>query len=250
MGIAVAVVSGASSGIGRALAIELGKGGAKVALLARRANELEAVAKDVRAAGGEALPLPCDVTDGPTTAAAIARAASELGPIDLVVANAGIGVMGAAAKTRLDLQSKVVSVNLLGAIHVVHPALEGMLARGRGRIVFVSSLLAYGGLPGSAAYGATKAGVNAYARSLRRELVGTGVTVTTACPGFVKTPMIDGAGFPTPLAWSPERAARQILGAAKRGTSVTNFPRVAYWMMRLGSATPDWIVGKVLKKAY
>ncbi|HYP52280.1 MAG TPA: SDR family NAD(P)-dependent oxidoreductase, partial [Pyrinomonadaceae bacterium] len=185
----VVLITGASSGIGRALAVELGRRGARAGLFARRAELLEEAAREVEQAGGKALALPGDVRDAGEVERAAARVREAWGRVDVLVANSGVGVITPAATLRAEEVAEVISVNTLGAVNSVAAVLPDMLARGAGQLVAVSSLAAYRGLPKSAAYSASKAAVSTFFESLRVDLRGTGVDVTVIHPGFVKTPM-------------------------------------------------------------
>jgi NAD(P)-dependent dehydrogenase (short-subunit alcohol dehydrogenase family) len=185
----VAIITGASRGIGRALALELGSRGYRVGLIARRARELDAVASMIAASGGVAVPAVADVGDRGSLRGAVAEIEGLLGPVDVMVANAGFG-----APTQLDpLNTSDVEqtfrVNLMGVIYSIEAVLPGMLARRRGHLLAISSLGAFKGLPGESAYCASKAAVNAYMEGMRIALRSKGVVVTTVCPGFVDTPM-------------------------------------------------------------
>ena len=181
----VAIVTGASSGIGRALALRLGADGYRVGLIARRGERLEAVAGEIAAAGGTAAAAVADVGDRAALRAAIAEIEGRLGPTDVMVANAGFGAPTRLDPLNIDDVEQTIRVNLMGVIYSIEAVLPGMLARGRGHLLAVSSLAAFKGLPGESAYCASKAAVNAYMEGLRIALRARGVVVTTVCPGFV-----------------------------------------------------------------
>ena len=180
---AVALVTGAGSGIGRACAERLAAGGARVA----------AVDLDVRLMDGlDALPLAADVSDEAAVAAAVARAGDELGPLDAVVNVAGITGSHAAAECHLtpgDEWRRVIVVNLTGPFLVCHAALPGMLERGRGTIVNVASVAGLVAFPGRCAYSASKGGVVQLTRSLAADYAARGIRANAICPGMVDTPM-------------------------------------------------------------
>jgi len=241
----VAAITGASSGIGRAVALELGRRGVAVALLARRLERLEEVAAAVRAEGGTALAVACDVAERESVEAAIARARGELGPIDLLVANAGIGTGRRSGELDVDGAERVYRVNVLGTLHAIHAVLPEMLERGRGHLVGVSSLAGYQGLPGKAAYCASKAAQRIHLEGLRVELRPKGVAVTTICPGFVRTPLTDENEFDMPFLMEPGPAARRIVRAIGRRRRVCEFPRRLAWIVRLGRMMPRWLYDRV-----
>jgi short-subunit dehydrogenase len=245
---AVAIVTGASSGIGRALALRLAAEGHRVGLIARRRDELEEAAGAISAAGGRAVAAPADVGDRGALHAAVAEVEGRLGPADVMVANAGFG-----APTRLDpLNTGDVEttfrVNVLGVVYSVEAVLPGMLRRGRGHLVAVSSLAAFKGLPGESAYCASKAAVNAYMEGLRIALRGRGVAVTTICPGFVRTPMAPMDAAATPFIMSADAAARRIARAiARRRSGVVRFPWPMAALMALIARMPDALVARLIR---
>lgn len=179
-----ALVTGASSGIGRAIAEALARHGARVGLLARSLRELEALAD---ALPGRHVALPCDVGDAHAVQAATDRFAAEAGSLDLVVANAGLTHYRPVAEQPLSEVEQMTRVNWLGTVHTVHAALPHLLAAHRGHIVVVSSGAGLRSFPGAAAYGATKAAQRGYSTALRHELAHTGVSVTTVYPGEIAT---------------------------------------------------------------
>ncbi len=244
---AVAIVTGASSGIGRALALRLGADGYRVGLIARRRDELEAVAGEIARTGGAAVAAVADVGDRSALRAAVAEVEDRLGPTDVMVANAGFG-----APTRIDpLNTAEVEstfrVNLFGVIYSLEAVLPGMLARGRGHLLAVSSLAAFKGLPGESAYCASKAAVNTYMEGMRIALRSRGVVVTTICPGFVQTPMapMDSA---TPFQMSADEAARRIARViARRRGGLVRFPLPMALLMTVCARLPDAIVARMVR---
>lgn len=242
----VAVVTGASSGIGRELARRIAAEGGRVGLIARRAAELEALRQEIVAAGGTAVVAPADVTDRGQVEAALADVRSQLGPLDLVIANAGVGGGTHVAPPNLDQIERIIRVNFLGVVYTLGAALPEMLARGRGHLVAVSSLAGYAGLPGQSAYCASKAAVNVFLDGLRTQLHGSGVRVTTICPGFVRTPLTARNDFPMPLLMDVGEAADHILWAIRRGRRVYNFPRRLYLLVRLSRWLPDRLLRRLV----
>jgi len=242
----VVLVTGASSGIGRALAVELGRAGARVGLFARRAGALEQTASAVRAAGGEALVLPGDVTAAADLEQAVARVAAAWGGIDVMVANAGV----ARPRNPFDpaAVAAVMAVNFQGAVNAATAALPVMLRQGRGRLVAVSSLASVRGFPQGPAYSASKAAMSTYFEALRVRLRPHGVGVTIVHPGFVDTEMTAGSGW-LPMVVPAERAAVIIRRGIERGRSTINFPLGAAVAMglvrRLPNAVFDRVVGRV-----
>lgn len=243
---AVAVVTGASSGIGAALARRLAADGCRVGLIARRPDRLAALADEIRRAGGTAAVAPADVGDREQVGDAIAALRTDLGPIDLLVANAGIGVPTTLDPVNTPAVEEMFRVNVLGMVYVIEAALPDMLRRGRGHIAAVSSLAGFLGLPGESGYCASKAAVNTYLDGLRIHLRGRGVRVTTLCPGFVRTPMTAVNDFHMPWLLEADDAARRMVRALRRGRKVYRFPWQMSMVIRLARWFPDWVLGRVM----
>jgi short-subunit dehydrogenase len=221
------VVTGASSGIGSELVRELARSGTKVALLARRKELIDALAAEISAAGGTAIAVPCDVRERIAVHAAIAEAVQKLGPVDLLIANAGVGHTIPAEAFDSTLFQDTIRTNLMGAVYAVEAVLPSMLERHAGHIVGISSLAAYRGFPLTYAYCASKAALNSFLEGLRAEISDRGVRVTTVCPGFVRTPMTAKNRGAMPFLLDADDAARRILRAVRLGRRVYNFP----WQM-------------------
>ncbi len=219
-----AVITGASSGIGAELARQLAGLGVPVGLIARRADRLDALASQITQAGGVAHVAVADVADPRAIRDVIHSLADRLGPIDLLVANAGVANPSSALEFSADSFERMVRVNVLGVAHAIEAVLPAMLRQGRGHLVGISSLAAYRGLPGSAGYSASKAAVSTLLEGFRVELRSFGIAVTTVHPGFVRTEMTDVNDFKMPFLMEVEPAARIILrGIAARRAEV-NFP--------------------------
>jgi short-subunit dehydrogenase len=242
----VAVVTGASSGIGWELARQLAAAGGRVGLLARRRSELEVLAGTIQRRGGVAAVANCDVTDREQVDSAVASVRQVLGPIDLLIASAGVGMPTLVDPVNIADVEAMFRVNVLGVIYSFNAVLPEMLARRSGHLAAVSSLAAYLALPGESAYCATKAAVNTYLGGLRPQLRGRGITVTTLCPGFVQTPMTAGNSFGMPGLLSAEEAARRMLRAIAQGSAVFNFPWTTAILTRLASALPGWASNRLM----
>lgn len=242
------VITGASSGIGRALAVACAAHGAKVGVTARRAELLDELVKEVRGWGGVIESATCDVADRAATVSAIRGLQDTLGPVEMLIANAGMGGDTGAATMNVEVVERVIRVNFLGVVHAIEAVLPGMIERKSGHVVGVSSMAAFKGLPGAAAYCASKSAVNAYLESLRIELRGSGVSVTAVCPGFVRTPMVAN-NPPMPFLMDPDRAAVRILRGLRRKPKVLAFPRRMALLMKLTRWTPDWVMKRMVKKA-
>lgn len=237
------LITGASSGIGRALALEYSAPDVALFLVGRDAARLEEVAEAARAKGARAETHRLDVRDRPGMAAAL-KAIDARAPLDLVVANAGIatGLPDGALAEDPDAVRGIIAINLLGALNTVEPLIEPFCARGRGVLALTGSLAALRGLPYSPAYCATKAAVHLYAESLRGALGARGVKVSLIVPGFVHTPLNADLVSAKPLAMSDAKAARIIRRGLDRGRPTIAFPRLLYWGMRLLSVLPPGFV--------
>ncbi|MBX3412357.1 MAG: SDR family NAD(P)-dependent oxidoreductase [Pirellulales bacterium] len=220
----VTFLTGASSGIGRALAPLLAADGHAVALVARRVHLLDEVAETIRAAGGRALPIECDVADFSSVQLAVQRCEDELGPVDRLIANAGMGRPTPVRNFRSSDFEVALATNFMGLVYCVEATLPGMLRRGGGQIVGVSSPAGWRGIPGSGAYSSSKAAMTNLLESLRIELLDQRVSVTTIEPGFVRTEMTDQNDFQMPFLLEPEDAARRIHRAILRRRRVFAFP--------------------------
>ncbi|MDB5311686.1 MAG: hypothetical protein JWO38_5888 [Gemmataceae bacterium] len=249
----VAVVTGASSGIGWELAKQLAADGCKVGLLARREGPLRALAAEITAAGGAAAVAVADVSDRGQLEMGVAALRAALGPVDLMVANAGVGKPTFLDPVNVADVEDMFRVNTLGVVYAFAAVMPEMLARKAGHLVAVSSLAGYRGLPGEAAYCASKAAVNVYLDGLRIHLRGTGVRVTTVCPGFVETPMTATNTFHMPGLMTAAAAARRIVRAVKAGRKVYNFPWRLHLMVKLSRWLPDgvinWMMGDYNEEA-
>jgi NAD(P)-dependent dehydrogenase (short-subunit alcohol dehydrogenase family) len=228
----VAWVVGASSGIGAAVARELVRRGATVAISARRKEQLQDVA------GGDMLVLPADVTDAAAIAAAAARVREELGPIDLAVLSAGYWKQMNPADWDTDLFDQHLRVNLTGMSNSIAAVLPGMLQRHHGVIAGIASVAGYRGLAGAEAYGATKAAQINLLESLRVHLARTGVQVTTVCPGFVRTGLTAGNRFPMPFIIDADQAARSICDGLERERTEIVFPAPMALLMKAARLVP------------
>lgn len=242
----VAVVTGASSGLGAELARQLAARGVAVGLTARRLDLLDALAVEVRARGGTAAVAAADAGDIDATRAAIRALADQLGPIDLLIANAGFGRTLGARDFAASTIETMVRVNLVGAAAAIEAVLPAMLERGSGQIVGMSSLAAYRGLPGGAGYCASKAGLSAMLESLRHDLRGSGVAVTIVHPGYVRTPMTEGSARRLPFLMDVEPAARRILKGIAARRRYVDFPWPMATLAGLGRILPGAIVDRVL----
>ena len=231
-----ALVTGASSGIGRGIALALGSRGAHVTVAARRRDRLDELVRAIEAAGGTGEALELDVADADATYKAVSSIDARR-PLDFIVANAGIG--GITPGKKLDWQrvKAIFETNLVGAAATIAGAVPGMVARGDGRIVAVASVAGFRGLPRFGAYSASKAGLITLCESLRIDLHGTGVSVTTVCPGYVQTEMLT-PGKSHPFVVSVDDAVATILRAADAREAVCTFPAPLVAGMRAAQLLP------------
>jgi short-subunit dehydrogenase len=225
--------------------MQLGKRGALLGLVARRAESLATIAQEIEAAGGRALPLPADVTEAESVRAAAERLRAEFGPIDVLVANAGVGITVDAAELDPKDVASVFSVNVIGAANSVAAVVPEMVARGSGQLVVISSLAAYRGLPKSAAYCSSKAAVSSFFESLRLDLEPRGIAVTIIHPGFIKTPLTAGRHAEMPFLMELDAGVEKILGAIEKRKKSYAFPWQLATIVRAGMFMPnfmyDWI---------
>jgi short-subunit dehydrogenase len=243
----VAVITGASSGMGWELAKVLAAQGCKVGLVARREDKLAELAGQIRNAGGTAAFSAMDVGDRQEVVPAIRGLAAELGPVDLLIANAGVGIPTILEPFNVGATEKMMRVNLLGVVYAIEAVLPQMLQRGCGHLAAVSSLAAYKALPGESGYCASKAAVNFYMEGLRIHLRNRNIAVTTICPGFVKTPMTAVNKFHMPWLLEADEAARRIVRALQRKRKVYNFPWQTTLLMKLACWLPDWMLARTMK---
>jgi short-subunit dehydrogenase len=241
----VVMITGASSGIGRALAVEIGRHGAKLGLIARRAEVINEVVREVEAAGGKAMALPADVQQANSISAAANKLRADLGQIDVLIANAGIGPTRDAANFSAAEVSDVINVNVIGASNSVAAVIPEMVERGSGQLVAISSLAAYRGLPRSAAYCASKAAVSAFFESLRLDLAPRGIDVTIIHPGFIKTPLTQGRDAHMPFLMELDDAVRKMVRAIGRRRKRYSFPWQLASIVRAGMLMPIWMYDKI-----
>jgi short-subunit dehydrogenase len=243
----VAIVTGASSGIGRALAKALAGEGAKLGLLARREDLLKALAEEIRAEGATVAVAAADVTDRAQTETAIHHLGSQLGPIDLLLANAGVGTPTLLDPVNVADVEQMFRVNVLGVVYAIAAVLPEMLRRRQGHLAAISSLGSYKGLPGESGYCASKAAVNTYMEGLRIHLRDRGIAVTTVCPGFVRTPMTDVNEFHMPWLLEADEAARRIVRALHQRRKVYNFPWQTTVLTKMTRWLPDWLLARSMR---
>ena len=245
----VALVTGASSGIGRAIAVELAAQGSRVIVVARRADRLEALAEELRSKHRvEVDVLAADVTDPDSLAALEDRLRHGDPPVDLLVNNAGRGGQGPFATLPLDRQDNQIRLNVLAPVHLTHAALERMLPRGRGGVLNVSSIAGLQPMPNVATYAATKAYLSSFSHALHEEVRRHGITVTVLLPGFTRTEFhsaatINRSVVPGPAWMSAEVVARAGLRAVARGRAQC-VPGLGYRILTGISNVTPWSVSR------
>lgn len=239
-----AVITGASTGIGRELAKELARQGVRVGVTARRTDKLAELVAEVRACGGTIEAASADVADRSATAAAIRSLADRLGPVDLLVANAGVALPSNVGPDHVAAVEHMARVNYLGVVYSFDTVLTDMISRGSGHLVAVASMASYKGLPGSAGYCASKAAVRTYCEALRIELADRGVAVTCVFPGFIRTPMTATNTNPMPWLMDADAAARRIVRALPRRPGVYDFPKRMRILMWLAKWAPDRFIAR------
>lgn len=242
----VVFLTGASSGIGEAMALEMAKRGAILGLLARRESLLRDLSAKCERLGTAAREFSCDITDEYAVRDAAQSLRNEFGKIDILIANAGIG---GGAKHAKDLKPqdfrRVIDTNLVGAVNAVSAVLPQMLDRNDGQIVAVSSLAGFRGLPKSAAYSASKAGMTAYFESVRLDVRNSGVNVTIIQPGFIKTPLTSGRVNKMPFLMELEDSIPLFLKAIEKKKKFAAFPWQLATFVRAGRIFPAWLYDKI-----
>lgn len=217
-------ITGASSGIGRAVALAYARAGATVAASARAADALAQLAAEP-GAGGRIRAFPVDMTDRAAVAATVGRIEAELGALDLVILNAGTHEPVDARHFDPAVFDRLIAVNLTGTVNGLAAVLPRLIARRAGHVAIVASVAGYGGLPSAAAYGATKAALINLAEALRFDLARDGVRLSLVNPGFVRTPLTDKNEFAMPALMEVDDAAAALVRGLARGGFEVTFPR-------------------------
>jgi len=279
----VVLITGASSGIGRGLALELARRGAKLGLLARGIDTAQAAAaaagagasrsshvnstrpasgsrlqevvseiesaRDGNSASGtvQALELPADVRDAKAVRAAADRLRKEFGRIDVMIANAGMALTTDASELDPEDVARLLSVNVMGAVNSVAAVLPEMIKVGSGQLVAISSLSAYRGLRKSAAYCASKASLSAFFESVRIDLIGSGVDVTIVHPGFIKTPLTAGRKAKMPYIMEVDYAVKKIIHAIEKRKKSYAFPWQLATIVRASMLMPNFMYDRIAR---
>jgi short-subunit dehydrogenase len=239
-------ITGASSGIGQALAASFHDAGYRLALVARRTAEIESWAQARQISADRYQIYSADVAQTDSIVAAGHACIAQQGLPDVVIANAGISVgIDTGERSDLDVLAQTFATNNVGLAATFHPFVRAMEQRGTGRLVGIGSVASIRGLPGHGAYCASKAGVVAYCESLRGELFKSGVKVVTLCPGYIDTPLTQGNRYGMPFLMTAEDFAAQALRAIEAGTSY----RVIPWQMGVVAKIMRMLPNAVLDRA-
>jgi NAD(P)-dependent dehydrogenase (short-subunit alcohol dehydrogenase family) len=244
----IAWVTGASSGIGRAVALELARRGYVVAASARRADLLEELANEAKGGSGRVEAWPLDVTDRDAVARIVPAIEAKLGPIALAFLNAGAGFADPSGDLGGEAFRQTFELNVMGVAHGLNATLNAMRPRRKGQIAVNASIAGFSGLPGPAAYGASKAAVIHLAESTKFFADRCGVTMQVVTPGFVRTPLTDGNRFPMPFMMERDQASRRICDGFERGGFEITFPRRLSYLMKALSLLPYPLYFALLKQ--
>ncbi|MBV8128490.1 MAG: SDR family NAD(P)-dependent oxidoreductase [Planctomycetaceae bacterium] len=244
------LITGAANGIGRATTLELARNGVRMGLIDIDSTGLESLATELRSAGATFVAATADVSWRWQLCQAVKEIEAALGPVDVLVACAGFGTLTLVPDLALDTLRHTFEVNLFGVAESIEAVLPGMLNRGRGHLVGVASLAGYRGFPWMISYSASKAALIAYLEALRPGLARRGITVTTACPGFVRTAMSTGVPYKRKVKMiEPEQAAQHLVRAILRRPRNCVFP----WSMGMGLAIlklmPDRLFDWLMRRA-
>lgn len=243
------IITGASSGIGEALAYVYALPGVRLSLSGRDKKRLDSVAEACREKGSAVDTALIDVSDQKAMEEWLVRTDDEI-PVDLVIANAGISAGTGGSMTGEDQVQvrQLFDVNLTGVLNTILPLLPRMIERSRGHIALMSSLAAFRGWPGAPAYCSSKAAVKVYGEGLRGSLAKTGVNVSVICPGFVESRMTDANDFAMPLIMDANRAARIISKNIAKNRGRIAFPLIPHFFAWFFGMLPDGLAQKILAK--
>lgn len=241
-------ITGASTGLGRRLAIDLAARGHTVAATARDEAMLASLAREAAGSRGRIVPFLCDVTDEAGMERVVGAVEAECGPIVLAILNAGIFSPTHGERLETLNFASTYGVNLMGVINGLVPIADRMRDRGRGHIAIVGSVTAYFGLPLSAAYGSSKAALNALAQSLRFDFERLGIRLQIVNPGFIETPLTERHSFPMPGKIDVASASARLIAGLDRGGFEVAFPRRLVWPMKVMRLLPASLRHLLLRK--
>jgi short-subunit dehydrogenase len=243
-------LTGASSGIGEALAYELARRGARVALTARRRELLDEIVAKITQAGGEAYSFPGDVLNLEEMKSLVDAIEKTVAPIDLAIPNAGTHLFTKPEQFDSAEYLSIMQLNFGGVLHCLEAIIPRMLQRGGGHIAPVASLAGYRGLPRAAAYGASKSALIHFLESIRFHLKPKGLTITIVNPGYVKTPLTDKNDFYMQFLVSTEKAAKIICNGIERGKRTVAFPIPFSWIVGLAKFLPGPVYEKIVNQLW
>lgn len=241
-------ITGASSGIGRQVALDLAAQGYRVAVSARRGDELAAMAA-VQSGPGAILPYPLDLTDREAVAETVARMIADHGDIALAFLNVGLFAVDRKQPFAAENAWKTMEGNVKTVFNALDPLIARMSGRRRGQIVINASLSSYIGLPGAGTYGASKAALLHLSETLRAQLIHEGITVQVVNCGFIATPLTAGAKFPMPFLMQVDEAARRIIAGMRSGRFEITFPKRLSWMLKVLRLLPYPIALRLTARA-
>lgn len=247
------LITGASSGIGAALALHYAAKNIRLLLTGRDRTRLEATQKSCIAKGAATVIASLDITDKDAMASFITQQ-DNITPIDLVIANAGIsGGTGGSQGGETTAQARMIfDINLTGVLNTIEPALSCMQKRdtnkNAGQIAIMSSLASFSGWPGAPAYSASKGAVRLYGEALRGAMAGKNIKINVICPGFIKTPMTDVNDYAMPFMITAEKAADIIARKLERNVGRICFPFATYMLAGFTGLLPHWISSKMLRQ--
>lgn len=242
-------ITGASSGIGEALARHYATAGATLGLLARREALLEALAAELRQRGAQVFVYAADVTDPGAMRRAIDDFVERAGGVDCVIANAGIGIRDSLREGDSEAVARLMSVNVAGVTNTIVPFVPIMLRQNSGTLVAVSSMAGHRGLPGRAAYSASKAAVITFMDALRMQLADTGVHAMTLCPGFVQTPLTASLQHDLPFVLDVDAAVRLMTKAIERRKKTYTLPWQMNLLRHVMVNAPEWLLRRMAPPA-
>lgn len=246
----VVIVTGAANGIGRATVTALAKKGYRVGMLDRDVTRLDEACRSISESGAQVFAAPADVTDATAVKTSVGLIEAQLGPVDVLVACAGVGSLTQVPNLDTPSLRVMLDVNVLGVAHAIDAVLPGMIERGRGHIVGISSVAGMRGMPWMASYSASKAAVWAYLEALRPALKRRGIRITTAFPGFVRTGMTLDVPFARKVSMlEPAQAATHLVKAIETRRRDYVFPWTARLGMRFLRRSPNWLFDWMMDQA-
>jgi short-subunit dehydrogenase len=252
----VVLVTGGASGIGRELCLSFARHGASIGLIDRDESKLDTLAGSLRQSGVQCATAAVDVRERERLHGAIREIKGALGPVDVLIASAGICRASTVDDLRISHLEEIVQINFLGTVYAIEAVLPSMLERGRGHIAGIASMAGVRGIPFEPGYSASKAAVAAYLESLRCELRPRGITVTTVFPGYVQTPLLDeingmmGSDMSGGRAFTSTAAAERIIAGLKRQRSYVSFPTSLWLSVRLSQLMPPRFYDRVMARMF